>query len=119
MVPDLSLVQLEPLKEPASSHRKEECTMPAKVHPTYVGLDISKARLDYTLDEQRTTSVENAALGHQQLIRWLKTQSNVRVVCEASGGYERTIVAALLEQGIEVCLVQPGRARAVMAGIRK
>jgi len=56
--------------------------------------------------------VENATSGHQQLIRWLKTQPNARVVCEATGGYERTIVAALLEQGIEVCLVQPGRARA-------
>jgi transposase len=86
--------------------------MPAKAYLTYVGLDISKARLDYTLDEQRTTSVENTAAGHQQLIHWLKRQPNVRVVCEASGGYERAIVAALLEQGIEVCLVQPGRARA-------
>ena len=85
--------------------------MPANASPTYVGLDISRARLEYTLDEQRTTSVENAALGHQRLIRWLKTQPNVRVVCEASGGYERLVVAALLASGIEVCLVQPGRAR--------
>ncbi len=112
MAPGLHLVQLEPLKEPLSSHRKEECTMPANANPTYVGLDISRARLEYTLDEQRTTSVENAALGHQRLIRWLKTQPNVRVVCEASGGYERLVVAALLASGIEVCLVQPGRARA-------
>lgn len=112
MVPGLPLVQLEPLTEPKSSHRKEECTMPAKANATYVGLDISKARLEYTLDEQRTTSVENDTAGHQKLIRWLKTRPNVRVVCEATGGYERAVIAALLESGLEVCLVQPGRARA-------
>src|SRR5215210_693338 len=37
LAPDLHLVQLEPLKEPTSSHRKEECTMPEKANPTYVG----------------------------------------------------------------------------------
>jgi len=112
LAPGLHLVQLEPLKEPLSSHRKEECTMPAKAPPTYVGLDISKARLEYTLDEQRTASTDNDAAGHVRLIRWLKSLPNVRVVCEATGGYERAVVAALLGSGLEVCLVQPGRARA-------
>lgn len=86
--------------------------MPATAHPTYVGLDISKARLDYTLDEKRTTHVSNEARGQQQFIAWLKRQSHPRVVCEATGGYERAVVAALLAAGIEVCVVQPGRARA-------
>jgi len=111
LAPDLHLVQLEPLKEPSSSHRKEECTMPEQA-PTYVGLDIAKARLEYTLDANRTSSVDNDAGGHAKLIGWLKTQPNARVVCEASGGYERAVVAQLLENGIEVCLVQPARARA-------
>jgi transposase len=111
MAPDLPLVQLEPLKEPPSSHRKKECTMPATATPTYVGLDVSKARLDYTIDEQRTAAADNNTKGHQGLIRWLKRLSNPRVVCEATGGYERAVVAALLEAGIEVCVVQPGRAR--------
>jgi transposase len=112
MTPDLPLVQLEPLKEPPSSHCKEECPMPAKAEPTYVGLDISKARLEYTLDERRTASVTNDGPGHVRLIGWLRTQAPVRVICEATGGYERAVVAALLEHGLEVCLVQPGRARA-------
>ena len=33
-------------------------------------------------------------------------------ICEASGGYEKRIVAELLQAGIEVCVVQPGRVRA-------
>lgn len=86
--------------------------MPEKAEPTYVGLDVSKARLDYTLDEKRTAEVTNDAAGHAKLWRWLQTQPNVRVIVEASGGYERAVVAMLLEKGIEVCLVQPARARA-------
>jgi transposase len=86
--------------------------MPAIAEPIYVGLDISKARLEYTLDEHRTASVSNDAAGHARLIHWLKSQAPVRVVCEATGGYERAVVAALLGAGLEVCLVQPGRARA-------
>lgn len=85
--------------------------MPAKATPLYVGLDIAKARLEYTLDERRTSSVANNADGHRKLIRWLKQQRHPRVICEASGGYERAVVAALLEGGIEVCVVQAGRAR--------
>ena len=110
--PDLPLVQLEPLKEPSSSHRKKERTMPETATSTYVGLDISKARLDHTLDEKRTAGISNDARGHKQLIHWLKKQRNPRVICEATGGYERAVVAALLDAGIEVCVVQPGRARA-------
>ncbi len=112
VAPDLHLVQLEPLNEPWSSHRKEECPMPAKAPPNYVGLDIAKARLEYTLDEHRTASTGNDAPGHAGLLAWLKAQPNVRVVCEATGGYERAIVAALLDHGLEVCLVHPARARA-------
>lgn len=33
-------------------------------------------------------------------------------MCEASGGYEKLIVAEMLQAGIEVCVVQPGRVRA-------
>ena len=112
MTPDLHLVQLEPLKEPPSSHCKKECPMPAEAEITYVGLDISKARLEYTLDERRTASVSNDATGHAELITWLRTLPAVRVVCEATGGYERAVLAALLANGIEACRVPPGRVRA-------
>ena len=58
--------------------------MPAKAPPNYVGLDIAKARLEYTLDEHRTASTGNDAPGHAGLLAWLKAQPNVRVVCEAT-----------------------------------
>src|SRR5688572_13122361 len=87
--------------------------MPDPAQPNYVGLDISKAQLDCTVTDSEIAALPNTAEGHQELIKTLRRLfRRPRVVCEASGGYERLVVAALLEAGIEVCLVQPGRARA-------
>lgn len=99
---------------------KKECTMPDTANPTYVGLDISKARLEYTIDESRTACVPNDVTGHRMLVQWLKAHSNARVVCEPTGGYERAIVVAMLTAGIEVCMPPAGRARyyALAEGLR-
>jgi len=87
--------------------------MPATAQPDYVGLDISKAQLDYTVSDAEVAQSPNTPEGRQELIKTLhRLFERPRVVCEASGGYERLVVAALLEEGVEVCLVQPGRARA-------
>jgi transposase len=80
--------------------------------PTYVGLDIAKDRLDYTLDGTGLAQVPNTAAGHALLVEKLRRVPAARVVCEASGGYERAVVAHLLSCGREVCVVQPGRVRA-------
>lgn len=79
---------------------------------TYVGLDVAKDRLDYTVDGIRCDHVPNTAKGHECLVSVLRSLPNVRVICEATGGYERAIVAALLLGKIEVCVVNPGRVRA-------
>ena len=78
----------------------------------YVGVDVAKDRLDYTLDGRTAAKVANTVEGHAQLLEVLRKVPRVRVVCEASGGYERAFVAYLLLAGIEVCVVQPGRVRA-------
>ncbi len=83
-----------------------------KPEPSYVGLDVSKDRLDYTLDGATAASVPNTAAGHARLVQRLRRVPAARVVCEASGGYEREVVAHLLTTGLEVCVVQPGRVRA-------
>src|SRR6476469_7178213 len=86
--------------------------MPDTVEPHYVGLEIAKAQLDYAVSDDVVGQVPNTPEGHTQLIAVLRQLSHARVVCESSGGYERWVVAALLEAGLEVCVVQPGRARA-------
>jgi transposase len=79
---------------------------------TYVGLDIAKDRLDYTVDGIRCDHVPNTTSGHTRLLTALDGLCGVRVICEATGGYERAVVAALLLAKLEVCLVNPGRVRA-------
>jgi transposase len=86
--------------------------MPEKPEVHYVGVDIAEARLDYCIGEREEGSYDNRPEGRQQLIERLKRLPRPRVICEASGGYEKVVVAELLAAGIEVCLVQPGRVRA-------
>jgi|SRR5215204_1580354 len=86
--------------------------MPDQPQPEYVGVDISSSRLDYCASDTEEGNCSNDAPGRSQLIARLKRITAPRVICEASGGYEKLIVAELLAAGIEVCLVQPGRVRA-------
>lgn len=87
--------------------------MPDKIDPHYVGLDVAKDQLDYCLNDIDEGRCAHTPEGRAQLIKKLKSLRSPRVIAEASGGYERIIVAELLEAGIEVCVVQPGRVRAL------
>jgi len=93
-----------------SSHCKMESITPEKA--TYAGVDVSKDRLDYALPDQRSGHVPNTSAGHARLLALLREYPTARVICESTGGYERAMIAALLQAGVEVCLVQPGRVRA-------
>jgi transposase len=88
-----------------------ETTNPAP-EATYVGLDVAKDRLDYSVDGIRCDHVPNTGSGHERLLAALRPLRGVRVICAATGGYERAIVAALLLARLEVCVVNPGRVRA-------
>lgn len=90
-----------------------ETNQPDTANVTYVGLDVSKDRLDYTVDGERCDHVPNTEAGHLKLTATLKKLTPLaRVVCEATGGYERSAVAALLAAKLEVCVVNPARVRA-------
>lgn len=79
---------------------------------THVGLDVAKDRLDYTVDGTRCHHVPNTPDGHATLLAALAELRPLRVICEATGGYERAIVAALFAAKFEVCVVNPARVRA-------
>ena len=77
----------------------------------YVGLDIAKDSLQVNL-QNLNFSRPNSSRGHRRLIEQLKTISEpLLVVCEATGGYEQGIVAALHQAGIPVAIVEPARVR--------
>ena len=86
----------------------------------YAGLDIAKSSLQFRL-LQKDHVVANATAGHRRLIFLLQKQNApVHVVCEATGGYERDVVTALLSAKIPVSVVEPARVRhfARAAGLR-
>jgi transposase len=76
----------------------------------YTGLDIAKSNLQLHL-AGRIYDLPNTAAGHRQLLKLLATQSGVHVVCEATGGYERAVVAALHEANVPVSVLNPARVR--------
>jgi transposase len=87
--------------------------MPEKGQINYVGVDISSVRLDYCLSDTEEGVCDNTPQGRRQLIEKLLRWPHPRVICEASGGYEKLVVAELLAAGIEVCVAQPARVRAL------
>jgi transposase len=77
----------------------------------YVGVDVAKAHLDVAYG-QEAWRVTNDGGGRNRLIKRLaQIAGSVQVICEASGGYERALLKALQDEGIEVSLVQASRVR--------
>lgn len=78
----------------------------------YVGIDVSKDFLDVALSgTRRVKRYANTVAGHQEMIGQLKSQPIERVVLEATGGYERAAVAALLAEGLPVVVANPRQVR--------
>jgi transposase len=76
----------------------------------YTGLDIAKLNLQLHL-AGRIHDLSNTAAGHRRLCKLLASQPGVHVVCEATGGYERDVVAALHEANVPVSVLNPARVR--------
>lgn len=76
-----------------------------------VGIDVSKATLDvYGVPSQLRQTLDNNLEGWQQLAAQLQGLPVKRVVVEATGGYERALVAQLLAEGLPVAVVNPRQA---------
>jgi transposase len=87
--------------------------MTASVEPVYVGIDVSKAKLDVCLLPSGQTAVfDNDPAGIRQLLALLGQQTKVaRCLLEATGRYERRCAADLMEVGFNVAVVNPRQAR--------
>lgn len=82
----------------------------------YVGIDVSKARLDCALlaEESMVTAsaFDNDSDGHSLLLEWLTSEAKSNlVVVEATGGYEAAMVAKLATNGIPIAVVNPRQVR--------
>jgi transposase len=95
------------------SHNKEGSTKMSKHTMICAGIDTGKRKLDVALDGSREwLQVDNTPKGHKALSGWLRRHRTKRVGIEASGGYERAVVAELRRDGFVVIVFQPAQVRA-------
>jgi transposase len=85
-------------------------TLIEKTPVVHTGLDIAKATLQLHL-QGRQQALPHTAAGHRQLVQLLRAVPGAHVVCEATGGYERAVVAALHAAQIPVSVLNPAQVR--------
>lgn len=77
-----------------------------------VGVDVGKRFLDVAVHgESGVTRYDNGKAGVRRLVKQLKKRGEVRVVVEATGGYEAGVLAACADAGIWIAQVNPRQAR--------
>lgn len=77
----------------------------------YLGIDVAKKMLEVDVFDAQATCVPNNEKGIAQLISRIKTCGEMVVCCEATGGYESTLVKACRFAGIPVAVTDPRRVR--------
>lgn len=78
----------------------------------WIGIDVAKASLDlHILPTGQAHSLPNSSQGHQALKKLLPPPAGCLIVLEATGGFERKLVAALIDAGYQVAVINPKRAR--------
>lgn len=85
---------------------------------SFVGIDIAKLNGEVFVAPQRKRfSFDNNAEGIAQLVKQLPTPGSCLVVVEATGGYERLLVAELVDAGHRVAVANPRQVRDYARGI--
>jgi transposase len=85
-------------------------TLPEKTAAVHIGVDIAKATLQLHCQNQQT-ALANDAAGHADVVRRLQAVPGAHLVCEATGGYERALVAALQAANLPVSVINPAQVR--------
>jgi transposase len=84
-----------------------------------VGIDVAKATLDVARsDTELTDTFANDKKGIARFLKTLTPDSPALLVIEATGGYERAVVAALLEADLPVAVANPRNVRHFAKGLR-
>lgn len=81
-------------------------------NPVCVGIDVAKATLDlHLLPPGQAHRLPNSTVGREQVRNLLPAPAHCLIVLEATGGYEREVVAELTDAGYRVAVINPKRAR--------
>lgn len=85
---------------------------------TFVGIDVSKSKLDVHCEPSgEFRQFDNDAAGRKQLLAWLADKPACLLALEASGGYEREVVFAAQDAGLEIALCNPRQVRDFAKGL--
>ena len=108
-----------PAPEPAAA-----AAAAAAAEPVFFGLDVAKDKLDLgRTDSRAVVTFDNTPAGHAALVKHLRAALPAgrlgTVTLEATGGYERAALDALLDAEIPVARVNPGRVRAMATALAK
>lgn len=85
-------------------------TLPAT--PCFLGADVSKAWIDLADTRGRTARVDNTVAALTAVLSRPHWRACTNLVCEATGGYERPLLAAATALGLPIRRIHPSRARA-------
>jgi len=84
----------------------------------YVGIDVAKDSLVVASEPAGLKlALPNDPMGWAQLLESLRGQPVALIVLEATGGYERGMVAALLQEGWKVVVANPRQVRDFARGV--
>jgi transposase len=76
-----------------------------------IGVDVAKQKLDVSVDDNTALTIDNDEESFKNLLKVIFDSGPVCVVMEATGGYERKLVAFLQAREIAVAVVNPKRVR--------
>jgi transposase len=96
----------------ASSHSQGRDIVMDVTFKSFVGIDIAKRTLGvHVLPERTSLKQQNDSKGRRQLREKLPPPGECLIVVEATGGYERALVAELVEAAYQVAVVNPRQVR--------
>ena len=88
------------------------------MEPLFVGIDVSKDRLDVALrPTEEVFVVDRNAAGLAALIERLRPLAPALIALEATGGFETVVAAALTAAGLPLVVVNPAQVRAFARAI--
>lgn len=90
----------------------------------YLGIDVSKAKLDCLLldtstKKQKSKVIPNTSAGFKQLLEWLAKHdaSTSHVIMEPTGVYHEPAALALTDAGLTLSLINPAQLRSFAHGL--
>ena len=91
----------------------------SKLAVRVIGIDVSKDKLDVSDAARKIKKeIKNSTTSIvKHLVNKIGCPAETFVVCEATGGYERTLVNAMHEAGIPICVANPYQVRQFGNGI--